>query len=225
MSAAVWFHFITSRLFSALFLFAPRLFVFYCLFVSFAFTCFMQITLQTPRQSFWDGVSVFVLLSLYELRHLNFSQRYSYIFQKLPFKEECASACSCQLWFLCTKEKDSWLLHFETKTCCLDWWFYVAATIITWNIHLMQSTDIIKNCVESRMNLKLITLIVYHGNIWFISLLNAEEIIPWLMTTGAVLHITLQKCQPHHLPIMLAPWCHRGSSVRNDYVQSYIKPV
>lgn len=147
MSAAVWFHFITGRLFSALFLFAPRLFVFYCLFVSFAFTCFMQITLQTPRQSFWDGVSVFVLLSLYELRHLNFSQRYSYIFQKLPFKEECASACSCQLWFLCTKEKDSWLLHFETKTCCLDWWFYFAATIITWNIHLMQSTDIIKNCV------------------------------------------------------------------------------
>lgn len=217
MSAAVWFHFITSRLFSALFFFRSTS-VCFLLFVR-LFCFYMFHANHTPNTTSvilgWS-VGVCFTLSVWASSSKLQSAIFLY-FPKLPFEEECASACSCQLWFLCTKEKDSWLLHFETKTCCLDWWFYFAATIITWNIHLMQSTDIIKNCVESKMNLKLITLIVYHGNIWFILLLNAEEIIPWLMTTGAVLHITLQKCQPHHLPIMLAPWCHRGSSsLSND---------
>lgn len=105
MSAAVWFHFITGRLFSASFLFAPRLFVFYCLFVSFAFTCFMQITLQTPRQSFWDGVSVFVLLSLYELRHLNFSQRYSYIFQNCLSRKNVLQRVPASCGFFVQRKK------------------------------------------------------------------------------------------------------------------------
>lgn len=120
---------------------------FYCLFVSFAFTNFMQITLQTPRQSYWDGVLVFVLLSLYELRRLNFSQRYSYIFQNCLLRKNVLQRVAASCSFLVLWQKDSSLLNFETKTCCLDWWFYFAATIVTWNIHLMQTTDFIKNCV------------------------------------------------------------------------------